>query len=101
VLVPFFHEPAMTNAALTHIARISGAPVVPFFSHRRPDRRGYTIAFEPALEGFPSGDLEADARRINELLEARIRLAPEEYYWIHRRFKGRPAGFADPYRAGV
>ncbi len=97
VLVPFFGEPAMTNAALTHIARISGAPVVPFIARRRPDGRGYEISIEPALEDFPSGDLEADARRVNALLERWIRLAPEEYYWIHRRFKGRPEGFADPY----
>jgi KDO2-lipid IV(A) lauroyltransferase len=101
VLVPFFGEPAMTNAALSHIARISGAQVVPFFARRRPDGRGYVVAIEPALENFPSGDLKGDARRVNELLEARIRLAPDEYYWIHRRFKGRPAGFTDPYRASV
>ncbi len=98
VLIPFFGEPAMTNGALTHIARISGAAVVPFFAHRLPDGRGYVISLEPALEGFPSGDIEADARRVNALLEARIRLAPEEYYWVHRRFKGRPAGFPDPYQ---
>lgn len=97
VLVPFFGVPAMTNAALSHIARISGSAVVPFVARRRPDRRGYAIAIEPALEGFPSGDLEADARRINGLLEARIRQMPEQYYWIHRRFKGRPAEFPDPY----
>jgi KDO2-lipid IV(A) lauroyltransferase len=100
VLVPFFGEPAMTNAALTHIARISGALVVPFFARRRADRHGYLITIEPALQGFPSVDAEADARRVNQLLEAQIRLAPEEYYWIHRRFKGRP-GLPDPYRASA
>jgi KDO2-lipid IV(A) lauroyltransferase len=97
VLIPFFGEPTMTNGALTHIARISGAPVVPFFSRRLPDGSGYQITILPALEGFPTGDMEADAKRITALLEDRIRLAPEEYYWIHRRFKGRPAGFPDPY----
>lgn len=97
VLIPFFGEPAMTNAALTHIARISGAPVVPFFARRLPGNAGYVIGFEPALEHFPSGDMEADARRVNAWLERQIRLAPEQYYWIHRRFKGRPAGLPDPY----
>ena len=96
VLVPFFGVPAMTNAALTHIARISGAPVVPFSSRRLPDG-SYVVSFEPALEDFPTGDLAADATRVNHLLETCIRRAPEEYYWIHRRFKKRP-GYEDPYR---
>lgn len=99
VLIPFFGEPAMTNGALTHIARISGAPVVPFTARRLPGAAGYVIAFEPALEGFPTGDVEADARRVNAWLEERIRIAPEQYYWVHRRFKGRPDGYPDPYAA--
>ena len=97
VLVPFFGEPAMTNAALTHIARISDAPVVPFVARRLADGSGYEIRIEPALENFPSGDMAADAERVNAIIEGWIRLAPHEYYWIHRRFKGRPEGFADPY----
>lgn len=96
VLVPFFGEPAMTNAALTHIARISEAPVVPFFTRRLADG-GYLVSIEPALENFPSGDMVADAARVNAILERRIRMAPEEYFWIHRRFKGRPAPWPDPY----
>jgi KDO2-lipid IV(A) lauroyltransferase len=97
VLIPFFGEPAMTNAALTHIARISGAPVVPFFARRLPKGKGYLVTIEPALTEFPTDDPEADARRVNALLERQIRVAPEAYYWIHRRFKGRPAGYPDPY----
>jgi KDO2-lipid IV(A) lauroyltransferase len=97
VLVPFFGVPAMTNAALTHLTRISGAPVVPFSSRRLPDG-SYVVTFEPALEGFPTGDLTVDATRVNALLESVIRRAPEEYYWIHRRFKGRPEEYPDPYR---
>ncbi len=98
VLVPFFGEPAMTNGALTHIARLSGSPVVPYFPRRMPDGSGYRVSILPALESFPSGDVAADARRVMALFEARIRQAPEQYYWIHRRFKGRPEGFPDPYR---
>lgn len=97
VLVPFFGEPAMTNAALSHIARLSQSRVVPFFPQRMDDGSGYVLTLFPALEEFPSGDLEADARRVNALLEAQIRLAPEQYYWVHRRFKGRPEGYPDPY----
>jgi len=97
VLVPFFGEPAMTNAALTHIARISKAPVVTYFPRRLPDGKGYQLDIMPPLDNFPSDDPEADAIRINKLLEERIRLAPEQYYWVHRRFKGRPDEYPNPY----
>jgi len=98
VLVPFFGEPAMTNGALTPIARLSAAPVVPYFPQRLADGSGYRVSILPALEDFPSGDVAADTQRVLALLEAHIRQAPEQYYWVHRRFKGRPEGFPDPYR---
>jgi len=97
VLVPFFGEPAMTNAALTPIARIGKARVLPYFPRRLADGSGYHAEIMPALENFPSDDPEADAIRINNLLEEKIRLAPEQYYWVHRRFKGRPDDYPDPY----
>jgi KDO2-lipid IV(A) lauroyltransferase len=96
-LVPFFGEPAMTNAALTHIARMTDSVVVPYFPRRLENGSGYYGEFLPALENFPSTDPAADALRINKLLEEKIRLAPEQYYWIHRRFKNRPAPHPDPY----
>jgi KDO2-lipid IV(A) lauroyltransferase len=98
VLVPFFGEPAMTNGALTPIARLSGAPVVPYFPSRLPEGRGYQVRILPALSEFPTADVAEDARRINTLIEEHIRRAPEQYYWVHRRFKGRPRDFPDPYR---
>lgn len=101
VMVPLFGEPAMTNAALTHIARLSSAPVVPYFPRRLEDGRGYHVNILPVLEGFPTGDLAADASRVTSLFEEWIRLAPDQYYWIHRRFKGRPEGYPDPYRASA
>lgn len=97
VLVPFFGEPAMTNAALTHIARIGKAPVLPLVAHRTADGRGYVIRVEPPLADFPGADPGADALCVNGVIERWIREAPEEYYWIHRRFKGRPQGYPDPY----
>jgi KDO2-lipid IV(A) lauroyltransferase len=96
-LVPFFGEPAMTNAALTHLARIGKACVVLYLPRRLDNGAGYYAEIKPALENFPSGDPAADALRINKLLEEHIRLAPEQYYWIHRRFKHRPAPYTDPY----
>ncbi len=97
-LVPFFGEPAMTNAALTHIARVGKALVVPFFPHRLADGSGYRCVVLPALENFPTEDPAADAERINALLAEWIRQAPEQYYWVHRRFKNRPEPYPDPYQ---
>lgn len=98
-LVPFFGVPAMTNAALTPIARLTKAKVVPYFPRRLPGGEGYLVEILPALSDFPSDDAAADALRVNRLIEEHIRLAPEQYYWVHRRFKDRPPPHPDPYRA--
>jgi KDO2-lipid IV(A) lauroyltransferase len=98
-LIPFCGEPAMTNTALTPIARMSGAAVVPYLPRRLANGKGYRVKILPALENFPTEDPAADALRVNRLLEEHIRGAPEQYYWVHRRFKDRPAGFPDPYAA--
>jgi len=95
VLAPFFGEPAMTASSLSDIARISRAPVVPYFTRRVGNR--YELDILPALEDFPGDDPEADTRRINRLLESHVRDNPEQYYWVHRRFKGRPDEYPDPY----
>jgi len=99
-LVPFFGEPAMTNAALSHIVRITRAKVVPYLPRRLPDGEGYHVDILPALGDFPGESPAADAERINRMLEDRIRMAPAQYYWVHRRFKDRPPPLTDPYRAG-
>jgi len=96
-LVPFFGELATTNTAVSQIARVSNAAVVPFLPLRHNNGERYTLEFLPALENFPSGDDAADAARLNKLLEEQIRKAPEQYFWVHRRFKGRPEGYPDPY----
>ena len=97
VLVPFFGEPAATNTAISQIARVSGAPIVPFFPLRLDNGRRYEVAFLPPLDNFPSGNPAADAILVNTLLEQQIRKAPEQYYWVHRRFKDRPENYPDPY----
>ncbi len=96
VLVPFFGQPAMTGTSLGRLARISGAPVVPWFTRRLPDGR-YRVELLPALDDFPGIAPEQDAARINALVEEHVRKAPEQYYWIHRRFKRRPPPHSDPY----
>jgi KDO2-lipid IV(A) lauroyltransferase len=98
VFAPFFGIPAATITATHQLARLSGAAVIGFFHRRRSDGRGYEIRITPPLEDFPSASAEADAARVNALIEAMVREAPDEYLWIHRRFKRRPGGEDSPYR---
>jgi len=97
IFVPFFGNPAATITATSRLARISGAAVVPFFQTRLPDARGYQLRLYPPLDNFPGPSIEQDTRRINEIIEARIREQPGQYLWSHRRFKNRPAGEAGVY----
>ncbi|MBF6618388.1 lipid A biosynthesis lauroyl acyltransferase [Pollutimonas thiosulfatoxidans] len=97
VFVPFFGIQACTLTAVSRLAQISGARVVPFVSEVLPDYQGYKLHILPAMENFPSGDVRADALAMNQFLEARIRERPDQYYWVHRRFKRRPEGEASVY----
>ncbi len=85
--VPFFGEPAMTNLATSRLAKMSKAPVVPFFTMRCEDGSGYRIVVLPELENFPTDDDFADALRINQIIEKQIREYPAQYFWLHKRFK--------------
>lgn len=91
LFVPFFGVPASTITTTSRFAKMGSAVVIPFFPFRNSDGR-YRIEIHPPLEAFPSGDLEADTLRLNTMLEEAIRRAPEQYLWIHRRFKTRPPG---------
>jgi KDO2-lipid IV(A) lauroyltransferase len=97
VLIPFFHELAMTNVATSKLARVSGAAVVPFSFRRYEGKARYELRFHAPLEGFPSEDAVEDARRLVSLLEDFIRTAPDQYLWMHKKFKGRPAPLPDLY----
>lgn len=96
-VVPFFGVPAPTNTATAVFARLGDAPVVPFFPIRLPGKAGYRLDILPPLADFPGDDPVADAARINRLLEERIRLCPEQYLWVHRRFKPAGEGGEDHY----
>lgn len=91
VYVPFFGRPAKSLASTHQLARLSGAAVV-MFEHARRDDGGYTLRFWPALEDFPSEDAVADTARVIGAIETMARAAPEQYLWIHRRFKRQPDG---------
>ena len=95
-MVPFFNIPAATNTATSRLARMTGAAVLPFFQERLP-QGGYRVVIHPMLEDFPTDDPVADARRFNQLIEAQVRHVPEQYLWLHRRFKGLTADYPDYY----
>ena len=95
-ILPFFGIPAITNTATGKLAAMTGAPVVPYFAKREPDG-SYTLTILPPLENFPTDDATADAIRINQLIEQNVRLAPEQYLWVHKRFKARGPGYPEVY----
>ncbi len=97
VFVPFFDVPAATITGLARMARLARAVVVPAVTRQLPGARGYVLQFYPAWENYPTDDVQADTRRMNAFIEDRVRETPEQYYWLHKRFKTRPPGEASPY----
>jgi KDO2-lipid IV(A) lauroyltransferase len=96
VFVPFFGVPAATITATHHLARLSGAAVIPFFHKRKPEG-GYVLRLEAPLADFPGDDVATDTARVNACVERMVRDAPAQYLWIHKRFKTRPPGEAPVY----
>jgi KDO2-lipid IV(A) lauroyltransferase len=96
-MVNFFGIPAATTTATSRLARISGAAVLTYFPERLPGRAGYRVVIGPAFEDFPGSDPVHDVERFNELLQAQILKIPEQYLWMHRRFKGLSADYPDYY----
>ena len=90
--IPFFGVPAATMTSVPRIAQITGAKVVPSITRLLPGGEGYVLTFYPAWENYPSGDDIADTRRMNEFIEQRVLEMPEQYFWLHKRFKTRPEG---------
>ncbi|MGH8133760.1 MAG: LpxL/LpxP family Kdo(2)-lipid IV(A) lauroyl/palmitoleoyl acyltransferase [Steroidobacteraceae bacterium] len=98
-MVPLFGIPAATNTLTSRLARMTGAVVLPYFFQRLPGARGYRAIIHPPLENFPSDSPAADTERFNHMIEAQVRLVPEQYLWIHRRFKGLTQDYPDYYGA--
>jgi KDO2-lipid IV(A) lauroyltransferase len=97
VFVPFFGVPAATITGLSYIARQTQAAVVPCVTRMLPGGGGYVARLYPAWRDFPSGDDAADARRMLAFIEERVLEMPEQYFWLHKRFKTRPPGDAKFY----
>lgn len=91
VFVPFFgvKEAATTTGTLI-FARQKNVETMMIIPVRNDDGSGYTLEIMPPLENFPTKDNIADVTRINQELEKAISRKPEQYMWLHRRFKTRP-----------
>lgn len=97
LFAPFFGIPAATVHATSRIAKQTNAAVIPVSFTRLSGAKGYKVTIDSALENFPSDDVLIDTTRINQLIEKYIRQQPEQYLWVHRRFKNRPNGEKDYY----
>jgi KDO2-lipid IV(A) lauroyltransferase len=95
-VIEFFGVPAMHTTATSTLARLGDALVVPFFPRRLEDGT-YELILLPAFDAFPSDDPVADTKRYVTILEDHIRTCPEQYFWIHRKFKDLPEGYPDYY----
>jgi KDO2-lipid IV(A) lauroyltransferase len=93
VFVPFFRDIACTSKALTVIALRTGAPVVPVYNVRQPDGR-YRVIFEPeiplVITGDKTRDMEETTALLNRIIESYVRRYPEQWFWVHQRWKTRP-----------
>lgn len=92
VFARFFGVRAATITATHHLARMSNAVVIPFHHRRLPDDSGYVMRLGAPMKGFPSNDAARDTEEVNAQIEAMVREAPEQYLWVHKRFKTRPPG---------
>ena len=101
VFASFMGVPASTLTAAARIAKMSNAIVIPFFPKRRLDGKGYDLEILPPIENFPTGDDDKDAALVNEIIAEQVAIAPDQYLWLHRRFKSRPEGEPALYGRGT
>lgn len=100
-MVPFFGVPAATNVFTSRLAKLTGAMVLLYSHERLPHAQGYRVVIHPPLEDYPGSCAVTDAQRFNSFIEAEIRRMPEQYWWIHRRFKGVTSDYPNYYGAAA
>ncbi len=90
IFVPFYGQPAATIPSLSRFARLGRAKVVPAITRMTPS--GYDVEVLPAWTDFPTDDIVADTALMNQHLQSYIDTMPDQYFWLHKRFKSRPTG---------
>lgn len=95
-IISFFGVPAMTNIATSALAKLGNSIVVPYFP-RRLKEGGYLLTIKPPIENFPSNNPIEDTKKYISILENHIRQCPEQYFWIHRKYKNLPDPFPNFY----
>ena len=90
VFTPFLGGTASTLTATAKMARISKAVVIPFYPVRLENGQGFKLIVLPALENFPSDDIHIDSALVNKTIEDMVYACPEQYLWLHKRFKTQP-----------
>jgi Kdo2-lipid IVA lauroyltransferase/acyltransferase len=90
IFVPFFGVPAATITGLSRLARLTGAKVLPVIARMTAD--GYVLEIGEAWADFPGQGIEIDTLRMNAFIEQEVLKMPEQYFWLHKRFKTRPPG---------
>lgn len=95
IFVPFYGIATATVPSLSRFARLGRAKVVPVVT--RLTRHGYEVQVMPAWSGFGSDDVAADTALMNQRLQSYIDTMPDQYFWVHKRFKSRPPGAPSVY----
>lgn len=98
VFAPFFGIETATITATARFAKLNNSPVLFVQQTKNVDSGQWEIEFHPALKDYPSGDDSVDAARINQQIERLVRKRPEQYLWLHKRFKTRPPGVPSLYQ---
>lgn len=97
VFADFFGIPAATITATHQLARISNCLVMPYQVQRTTTKPYYQLQIHPPIKNFPSTNPQQDTRQVNQAIESMVTQAPEQYLWLHKRFKTRPQGHPDFY----
>lgn len=98
ILTSYFDTPALTTDGIARIVKLTNATIVPYVPTRLNDQGFSTLRFFPPLESFDASDLGDATQRMNDMFESQIRKQPEQYFWVHKRFKSPDPDIPDPYR---
>lgn len=97
IFVPFFGVPAATITGLARLARLGNAVVIPVITRMESGSQGYVVEIGQVWSDFPGKNIEDDTRRMNAYIEQEVLKQPEQYFWLHKRYKTRPPGEPSPY----